>query len=377
MRRAALRCKNGNQAPGFVRTMSNSPALTHHEIIQLVAPFARRGRHVDLAASDRAGRRLVFKPIEREAGAGSPVGLSESLRLDCRDDRRFVLDRIVTDAASGQQATLQAIGPRPEELLATIDAVPWRRHFESGNGWRITRSYEVLGTAHGLPALRRPDIGTDPRDAASTPEPALFLTRGVVAVDGLVLEMDLRLPTLRGIAANLTLTPSGAGRLQLPEDLLAVQGWDWARLVPNKAGWTSRLRLRGAALRRTATAEQALLRVAGHLVATFADSPGHFHDRHRPARWAMVLRRAIPSLTAVLMIVGALLLPAVTDTRSAGLWMALQYLPIALLAMAFSLQELPQFEIPPLPRRSQAARWREQGEDPAGSAPQAAATPGD
>jgi hypothetical protein len=29
----------------------SAPPLTHREILELVAPFARRGRHVDLAAS--------------------------------------------------------------------------------------------------------------------------------------------------------------------------------------------------------------------------------------------------------------------------------------------------------------------------------------
>ena len=41
--------------------------LTHHEIMSLVAPFARSGRHVDLAASDRPQRRLAFKLVEHAA----------------------------------------------------------------------------------------------------------------------------------------------------------------------------------------------------------------------------------------------------------------------------------------------------------------------
>ena len=44
---------------------------------------------------------------------------------------------------------------------------------------------------------------------------------------------------------------------------------------------------------------------------------------------------------------------------NAGLWMALHYVPIGLLAAAFSLQELPQLEIPPWPRRARAERWTE------------------
>jgi hypothetical protein len=38
--------------------------------------------------------------------------------------------------------------------------------------------------------------------------------------------------------------------------------------------------------------------------------------------------------------------------------MALHYLPIALLALSFSLQELPQFEIPRWPRRLRQPGWQ-------------------
>ena len=39
----------------------NAPPLTHHDILALAEPFARRGRRVDLAASDRIARRVVFQ----------------------------------------------------------------------------------------------------------------------------------------------------------------------------------------------------------------------------------------------------------------------------------------------------------------------------
>jgi hypothetical protein len=60
------------------------------------------------------------------------------------------------------------------------------------------------------------------------------------------------------------------------------------------------------------------------------------------------------------MIGGALLLPRMFDAPSrAGLWMALHYLPIALLAFSFRLQEMSQFEIPRWPRRPRLERWSE------------------
>ena len=55
---------------------------------------------------------------------------------------------------------------------------------------------------------------------------------------------------------------------------------------------------------------------------------------------------------------GALLLPRIAGQELSGVWMALHYVPIGLLALSFTLQELPRFEIPPLPRRLRAAQWR-------------------
>ncbi len=180
----------------------------------------------------------------------------------------------------------------------------------------------------------------------------------------LTLTLVVKLPGLRSVAADLTLSPAPGPRPDLPEDLLAVLGWDWARLVRGKDGWTSKLRLRGPVLRRSRTAEAALDRAGAHLARVMAEPPAAFHDRHRLARWGVVLRRGIPSLTALAMVVGALLLPRLTDPSNSGLWMALHYVPIGLLALSFSLQELAQFEIPPWPRRSRAGQWRADG--PAG-----------
>jgi hypothetical protein len=71
----------------------------------------------------------------------------------------------------------------------------------------------------------------------------------------------------------------------------------------------------------------------------------------------VVFRRSIPTLTAVSLIVGSLLLPRFTAEEHAGLFMALHYVPIAVLAIAFKIQELARFEIPRPPRRPTAATW--------------------
>ena len=158
------------------------------------------------------------------------------------------------------------------------------------------------------------------------------------------------------VAGDITLTPAHGSRFDLPENLLAVQGWDWARLR-NREGWTSKLRLRGNALRRSRTAEVALERAARHLVQKFAEIPARFHERHELARRGVVFRRGIPSLTALLMISGALAMVFFADRSNAAPLLLLHYAPIALLAIGFRLQELPQFEFPPWSRRARAERW--------------------
>jgi len=313
--------------------------LTHHEIIGLVEPFARAARHVDLAASNRTARQLAFKPVDHAAVAADGPW-REVLKLDLRYPERPVLERVL-EHPCGLCASLEAAGSDVGVLLAHVLAVPPQRHFDVGDGYAIARSYVIDTLSDGVP----------------TAVP-LRLTHGVVQADGLRLDLRLKLPRLRGVPGVLELTATPHDALDLPEDLLAVQGWDWARLVRTKEGWTSKLRLRGNAMRRSRTAEAALLRVARHLAQVFADAPERFHEQHLLARWGVVLRRAIPTLTAVSMVVAALLLPRFTKPEQAGLWMALHYLPIGALAIAFSVQELARFEIPPLPRRLKAGLWR-------------------
>ena len=242
---------------------------------------------------------------------------------------------------SGLQATLQLAGARAAALLDALDSVLPESRFERGQGWLLARGYEVLDDA-GVQARPLP----------------LFLCRAQVRLALLDLELKLRMPGFRSVAGDIELTPAEGLKLELPEDLLAVQGWDWTRLVRGADGWTSKLRLRGKALRRSRTAEVALSQAARHLARVLAEPPVRFHERHRLARWGVMLRRGIPTFTALGMIGGALLLPKLADTRHAGVWMALHYLPIALLALSFSRQELPQFEIPRWPRRLRHCDWQ-------------------
>jgi hypothetical protein len=328
-----------------------APPLTHHEILGFVEPFARCGRRVDLAASNRVDRKLVFAPVEVAAELPSSPPLRETLELDCRDSASFRLTRTLT-RADGLLATLQASGPQAGALLAQIDAVPPAQQFQSGAGFEIARSYVVAppGTA---PAEGRPGV------------PPLILSRGVARVDGLTLTLSLI--EVRGVAGDLTLEAAPGEALDLPEDLIAVLGWDWSRLMPDQDGWKSKLRLRGKGLRRTRTAEAALEKAARHLAQVVAEAPARFHQRHVRARWGVVFRRAIPSLTALGLVLATLVLTRGPGSKNAGLFLALHYVPIAVLALGFSLQEQARFEIPPWPRGSKASTWRLPPPAPAGS----------
>lgn len=324
----------------------SAPPLTHHDILALVEPFARRERRVDLAASDRIARRLVFHDGEARGPAGPIPGLRELLTLDSPGPSSFRLTRVLT-RDDGLSAALEARGSDPARLLAAIEAVEPQQHFRDGPGHAIARSYEYdafLG-------------------AAATA--ALVLDRGTVRVDGLTLK--LRLPAMRGMSADLTLESEPGAPLALPDDLLAVIGWDWARLIREGDAWRSKLRLRGGRPRRSERAERALDQAAAHLARVLSEPPARFHERHVGARWGVVLRRGIPTLTAVGMIVGALLLARSAATPVPGMLFVMHYASIALIALSFCLQELPRFEIPPLPRRSGAADWRLPVPKPAGT----------
>lgn len=321
--------------------MATAPPLTHHEIIALVEPFSRQGRHVDLAGSDRTARKLLFKPVERVLPQPDQPALRETLELESLGTGSFRLTRVLTGAAGGfdnLRATLEARGNNPAELLARFDAVAPEHHLRVGPGYAITRSYAFDSFADGV-----------------AEEPALC--RAMVVVDGLTLGFEIL--SLRGAAADLVLQAAPGEQAHLPEDLLAVMGWNWARLVPQEnQRWTTRMRLRGKGPRRTRAAERAVEQAAVHLASVLSEPPNHFHARFVWARWGSVMRRLIPTFTAVGMLGGTLMLPRVAPNVDPGVWMTLHYAPIAIIGVAFMLQELPRFEIPPLPRRLTQQQWR-------------------
>jgi hypothetical protein len=316
-----------------------STPLTHHEIIGLVEPFARAGRHLDLPASDRAKRQLMFKTVEHAATGALTQPLRETLLLECLDSGNFRLTRTLAHA-SGVQAQLRAVGAKLDRLLADIEAVPVQRHFRFAPDHLVAISHRL-------------------EPGGGAPQERLAVTQGLVQLPGLTLTLEVS--AVPGVAGDLRLDGPVMDTEGLPQDLLAVQGWNWTRLARNASGWHSRLRLRGKEPRRSERAEARLHEVAEHLARTLAEAPARFHERHRRARWGVVLRRGIPVLTLVLMALGLWLLSRISVGNESGAWVLLLHVPTLMLAIGFSLQEMAQFEIPPLPRPLTAVCWASGG----------------
>jgi hypothetical protein len=340
--------------------------LTHHEILRLVEPFTRRGRQVDMAASDRLARRLEFRAVEHAgtdpaaAGEHGPPGpLRESLRLEGGDGEGFRLTRTL-QAPGGLQATLLAEGAAPAVLLDWVQAVPTVQHWRAGAGWVLALQQRLAAPPRRLleanpdtpplrvltQALARVSCAPDP----ASPMPTVELVAKISRVKGMPAEIELH-------------TPSD---MALPGDLLAVLGLDWSRLslAPGTAGpasqarvWRASLRLRGADAARSQDAETKLQQGLAHLARTFAEPPARFHDRFAAARWGVVLRRAVPLAVCLLLIAAAAAVPLLELGPGSVYRMMIFNAPPLLLVWLFSMRELPRIEIPPLPRPLAAAAW--------------------
>lgn len=316
-----------------------APPLTHHEILGLVAPFTARGRHVDLAASDRAERRLLFKVIHHAAEADGAPELLETLVLENKASDEFRLTRRLS-LPGGLEATLHTEGRDPGDLLARIEAIPLRRQIRCQPGFVIVEHHRLDASA------------SSDRHAAAT---RMILTHATAQIGALTVE--LKLPALGGIPAELELKMATERLAWWPEDLLAVLGWSWARLVRAGGGWKCSLRVRGKAEARSRDTEQKFERTAEHLVQTLAEPPRRFHERWASRRWGVTVRRAIPLVVTVSLIATAAAVPSMGLSED-SLWrMVVFQSPPLLLVLVFCFRELPQIEIPPWPRALTPLHW--------------------
>lgn len=310
--------------------MAALPPLTHHEILARVEPFVRQGRPVDLAASDRAARRIVFRAVEHPAG--ELPALRETLELDEPAEGRLRLTRRL-DAGDGLAAVLEAEGDEPGALLAAIASVP------------PTRQFPAAGTAR-LALEQR--LGRD----------GLVLRHARGRCAGLRLEA--RISGVAGYPAELKLQriPGDArAPSALPDDLFAVLGRPWSLLTDVAGAWQASIGLRGREPQRSALAEQRLVATLAHLAETLAAPPARFHRRHLGARWAVSLRRMVP-LSIGLGVVGIGLWARDAGEQWNALLAALANLaPPLLMGLFFLRREMPRIELPRIPLPPRASAW--------------------
>jgi hypothetical protein len=319
--------------------MPSNP-LTHHEILTLVEPFTQRGRQVDLAATDRAERRLVFKPRERESRSLFAPALTETLVLENpgRDDYRLI--RTLT-TGSGEEASLRVDGRDPGSLLERLDRIAPQVHFQHRRGVTIARNYRLY-------ASPSKDPGAPPRDD-------LVLREATADLGDVLLNLDSA--TGAGAPAEVWLMPKPERPFDPPEDLLAVLGWRWRPLRRHRAGWRSLLRVARREPRRTRDCERRLERAVDHLALTLREPPARFHARFPVARWVCLGRR-IAAILVVLGLLAAGPLILWSDLPNDSVWRMLAFnSPPFLLFAVFAMREMPNLRPPGWPRPLPETAW--------------------
>jgi hypothetical protein len=329
--------------------------FSHHEILELIAPFTRSGRHVDLEASDRQQRCLQFKPIDHADDDEPAAGMHEILKLENLSPNWFRLIRTLT-LPTGLTATLTTEGSDPGALLSRIGAMQPHRQFRTIAGVVVALHYRLEPTA-----APRPGVVTEIR---------AVLTRGEARIESL--KFALNAATVKGYPAEIELSDPDGDDIDVPEDLLAVIGWGWGPLRRNGHGWRSNLRVPNNEPARTRQVLIKLEKVVAHLARTLAAPPPSFHDSLLRARWSVVFRRGIPLLIFGGLIAGSGALAFVEIPQGSIMNLVMMGTPPLLLFGAFGISDRPPLEIPPWPRRPKATGWRKATPSPQLSATVAA-----
>ncbi|MFM7533784.1 MAG: hypothetical protein ACKO5J_15120 [Rubrivivax sp.] len=347
--------------PTAVRVRAPAPAawpttglapLTHHEILALVEPFVRAGLAPDMAASDRAARRVVFRActVAPSGLPGLPPELAaqplvESWTLDASDDDELGLTREL-GWPQGPAARLEGRCPEASSealaaLLASMRGVSPGQLFVSaaGPGGEVA----LGGLTQRLAAPARAAAG----------EPTLVLKAAQAQLGGLTLRMSLS--GVGGYPAEVELLrPSGAP-VHLPHDLLAVLGRAWEPLTELSRGWVGRVTVRGEEPRRSREARARLGQMLAHLARTLAEPPPQFHARHRAARWGVVARGLTPWLVGLGVV--AVALWARQHGGSSVLALLANVAPPLLMGLFFVRREMPRIALPRWPARLADDAW--------------------
>jgi len=318
----------------------------------LVAPFTAAGFKIDLANSDRAARILKFASVDHAAGEVAPFAVRETLLFDASHAGLYQLRRqlapIAGSACAGveAQSTLlpavcEASGAEPEELIKRLAGVPLARHFVTVAGATVSRSYEVV------PFLNNNE------QIASDPVTVLVSARAQCK------SVLLKFTCEHDDPIRVELSPAEPGKLRMPQDILAVLGKSWRAAYDYGDHWRSTIRIDRREPTRTDEAELRIEDAVNHLVQTLTAPPLQFHQQHRPDRWHVMFRRAIPLGGCVALIGGALLVGQLPIGDGSIVQMLVFHAPPLLLIGLFLFRELPRFEVPPIPRKLRYPRWLE------------------
>ena len=306
--------------------------LSHHAILALVAAFSADGWALDLPASDRTARRLVFKPAAHAAGATHPA-LTETREL--RDTPRGwqLLRRLQPGPGGTLQAEMTAEvlaeDGEPAELLAAAAAIA------PGD----------LFTAEGAALTLR---------CRPSHPPQLRAAQAQVAG----LHVACTVSGVKGYPMQLVLTRAEGDARRLPDDLFEVLGGAWSRLVPLRTGWESSVMLRGQDAARSADARERLALSLAHLAGVLAAPPALFHQRFRARRWRIGLLRGVPLSVGVAVVAVAFAVRGTGGQAEAMLGALANLVPPLLMALFFMRREMPRIELPRVPRRPPASSWQ-------------------
>jgi len=365
------------------------PPLTHHEIFALVAPFTRQGLQVDLAASDRAERRLLFRPRRHapgvDGGDATLPPLRETLELSAGVGagaahtltRHLVaLMGPLTDALTDALVDAPGAGPGPAARAADVQALPGAAGLPApgatahraddpplvatlqAQGEDLAALLQAVQAVPVAAQFRRGQGFLAAHSLRTAPDGTPYPVRGELRLDAAPgLRLVLRPPRVRGPSVEVELSDTAAALPALPDDLFAVLGRGWSPLTRWRQGWRGTLRVRGSAAQRQQRALQWLHTAGTHLARTLAEPPARYHARLRWARWAVVAWRALPVALGVAVCVAAWQVQVREIASESVLKVIANIAPPLMLLTFFAMPELPRVEIPPLPRARRAASW--------------------
>lgn len=310
--------------------------LTHHEIMALVEPFARRGYHVDLAATNRQERRIAFKAIDHSP-TSDRRNVKEELHLQCGKPQIFSLQRRLT-VPPAISAVVEVTGPSVSDLLERMSQVPLDRAFFTSGGAQLAESHFIETSGSVFMDIERMTLSS-----------AAALAGG--------LKIRLAMPNVARYAAEIELTPLSTSISELPDDLLAVLGRNFGILDRTDKGWKAQIRMPGRQPDRSRRAEKTFRMAVTHIATTLGQPPEQFHVAHKSARWRASMRRVVPLLVCSVMLALAASISKFGIEPNSSMQLLLFNIPGLLLLTVFGLRELPRLELPRIPRPLGAHAW--------------------